>query len=166
MTVVLLWIYFRLRQKIHGDYDDPTPCRHFRSFAQKSFTYPTPKYPPRRNGPDWHGLQRCGNHWGIFVFPPRRQKGATSIETCLVIRNTGDHEAYDFQHFCGGVAAILREGFEKLSSVESAENVIRLIRLQCIASDLMSLLISILNHGILECKVSVRRDRLSLDLVL
>ena len=141
---------------------DAMPTFHFS--VQKSFPYPT--YPPRRNGLDWHGLQRCGNHWGIFVFPPRRQKGATSIETCLVIRNTGDHEAYDFQHFCGGVAAILREGFEKLSSVESAENVIRLIRLQCIASDLMSLLISILNHGILECKVSVRRDRLSLDLVL
>ena len=43
-------------------------------FSPKSFTYPTPKYPPRRNGLDWHGLQRCGNHWDIFVFPPRRQK--------------------------------------------------------------------------------------------
>jgi hypothetical protein len=26
-------------------------------------------------------------------------KSATSIETCLVIRNTGDHEAHDFQDF-------------------------------------------------------------------
>ena len=60
---------------------------------------PTPKYPPRRNGLDWHGLQRCGNHWGIFVFPPRRQKGATSIEPCHIIRNTGDHEAHSLRTF-------------------------------------------------------------------
>jgi len=33
-----------------------------------------PKNPPRRNGHDWRGLQRCGNHLDIFVFPPRQQK--------------------------------------------------------------------------------------------
>ena len=43
-------------------------------------------------------------------------------------------------------------GVEKLRSVNCAKNVTRLIRVQCIASDLMRLLVSILNHGILECK--------------
>ena len=46
----------------------------FQIFRPKSFPYPTPKYPPRRNGLDWHGLQRCGKLWGNFVYPPRRQK--------------------------------------------------------------------------------------------
>ena len=48
---------------------------------------PTPKYPPRRNGLDWHGLQRCGNHWDIFCFrhadkkAPHRSNRVTSSAT-------------------------------------------------------------------------------------
>jgi Tfp pilus assembly protein PilE len=34
-----------------------------------------------------------------FFVSATPTKSATSIETCLVIRNTGDHEAYDFQDF-------------------------------------------------------------------
>ena len=53
---------------------NPQPYRHFKSFAPKSFPSPSRKNPPRRNGHDWRGLQRCVNHLGIFVFPPRSLK--------------------------------------------------------------------------------------------
>jgi Holliday junction resolvasome RuvABC DNA-binding subunit len=36
---------------------------------------------------------------GAIFVSATPTKNATSIETCLVIRNTGDHEAYGFQDF-------------------------------------------------------------------
>ena len=96
------------RQKIHVDYADPTPCRHFRFFVQKSFPWPSPKNPPRRNGLDWHGLQRCGNHWDIFCFRHADKKRH-------IDRNLSRHPQHRrpwsawLNDFCGGVAAILRE---------------------------------------------------------
>ena len=117
MTVVLLWIYFRLRQKIHGDYDDPTPCRNFRSFAQKSFPWPSPKYPPRRNGPDWHGLQRCGNHWDIFCFRHADKKRHIHRTVSRHPQHRKPWSAW-LSGSCGGVAAISRALAKKAKPVK------------------------------------------------
>ena len=98
----------RHRQKIHVDCDDPTPCRNFRSFAQKSFPWPSPKYPPRRNGLDWHGLQRCGNHWGIFCFRHADKKRHIDRTVSHHPQHRRPWSAW-LKDFCGGVAASLRE---------------------------------------------------------
>ena len=95
----------RHRKKIHGDYDDPTPCRHFRFFAQK-FHLPYPKISatPQRPWLAWAAALR--QPLGHFLFPPRRQKGATSIEPCHIIRNTGDHEAHSLRTFVASLRQV------------------------------------------------------------
>jgi Tfp pilus assembly protein PilE len=45
---------------------------------------------------------------GTFFVSATPTKSATSIETCLVIRNTGDHEAHDFQDFVAALRQFLR----------------------------------------------------------
>jgi hypothetical protein len=54
---------------------------------------------------------------GHFCVSATPTKNATSIEPCLVIRNTGHHEAHGFQDFCGGVAASLKEEVKNIRSV-------------------------------------------------
>ena len=80
---------------------DAMPTFHFS--VQKSFPYPT--YPPRRNGLDWHGLQRCGNHWDIFCFRHADKKRH-------IDRTVSHHPQHRrpwrvwLSGFCGGVAGI------------------------------------------------------------
>ena len=57
--------------------------------------YPHPKNPQRRNGLDWHGLQRCGiNSSFRNVF-----KKATLTQTFRIVRNTLTSDLYDFRGF-------------------------------------------------------------------
>ena len=52
---------------------------------------------------------------GTFLFPPRRQKSATSIEPCHIIRYTGDHEAHSLRTFVAALRQFLRHWPKKVS---------------------------------------------------
>ena len=98
----------RHRQKIHGDYDDPTPCRNFRFFVQKaSPTLPQKSATPQRAWLAWAAALR--QPLGHFCVSATPTKNATSIEPCLVIRNTGHHEAHGLRTF----VAALRQVWKK-----------------------------------------------------
>ena len=45
---------------------------------------------------------------GAIFVSATPTKNATSIEPCLVIRNTGDHEGYGFQDFVAALRVFLR----------------------------------------------------------
>ena len=53
------------------------------------------KNPQRRNGLDWHGLQRCG----IISRFRNVVKKATSTQTFRIVRNTGTLDLYGFRRF-------------------------------------------------------------------
>ena len=52
---------------------------------------------------------------GTFFVSATPTKSATSIEPCLVIRNTGNHEAHDFQDLVAALRQFLGHWPKKLS---------------------------------------------------
>ena len=122
----------RHRKKIHGDYDDPTPCRHF-IFPSKKVS-PTLPQNIRHAATALTGMA-CSVAATIGAF----FVSATPTKRRHIDRTVSHHPQHRrpwsawLSGFCGGVAASLR-GVGKLRSVHGAKNVTRLIMVQRIFS--------------------------------
>ena len=83
--------------------------------SPKKFPLPYPKISatPQRPWLAWAAALR--QPLGHFCVSATPTKSATSIEPCLVIRNTGDHEGYGFQDFVAALRVFLRHWPKKVS---------------------------------------------------
>ena len=97
----------RHRQKIHVDYDDPTPCRHFRFFVQKAS--PTLPQNIRHAATALTGMG-CSVAATIGTFLCFRHADKKRHIDRTVSRHPQHRRPWSswLSGFCGGVAASLR----------------------------------------------------------
>ena len=99
---------WRHRQKIHGDYDDPTPCRHFIFPSKKVPPDPPPQIRHAATALTGMGCSVAATIGAFLCFRHADKKRHIDL---TVSRHPQHRRPWSvwLKDFCGGVAAILRE---------------------------------------------------------